>query len=157
MLSVSAAQNICAKENNMGVAVDNPAMGYIAFVAIKAVGYTAAALYLNRKFGKSLSSALKIGVARLLIGMLFGLGVWGALWIFASAGIKSSLIPVAYILLLFPVRCLEWHLLFNWFYKKEYEASSRKYLWLLAGTLLSYVLDIPAAIGWIATAGFWVC
>lgn len=141
----------------MGLAVDNPAIGYLAFTAIKAIGYTGAAIYLHRKFGKDLLPAIKVGIARLLIGMFFGLGVWGTIWLFALTGVKSTLWPIAYFLLLFPVRCFEWHLLFKWFYKKEYEASERKYIWLLSGSALSYLLDIPAAIGWIATAGFWVC
>ncbi len=141
----------------MAIGIDNPALGYLAFASVKAVGYISAALYLNAKFDYERKSAIKIGLVRLLIGMVFGVGVWGTLWLFKTAGITSSLLPIAYVLLLFPVRCFEWHLLFKWFYKKDYEASQRKHLWLLSGAFLSYVLDIPAALGWFVTAGFWVC
>lgn len=142
----------------MAVAIGNPVLGYLAFTAVKAVGYTGAAFFINWKL-QSNALALKVGFLRLLIGMFFGVGVWGAIWLFGEFDIHSGskFIVFAYIALLAPVRFVEWHILFNMFYKNGYFVSQRKFLWLLVGTVFSYILDIPAAIGWFQTSGFWVC
>lgn len=142
----------------MAAAIGNPVLGYLAFTAVKAIGYTGAAFFINWKL-QSHVFALKVGVVRLLIGMFFGVGVWGAIWLLREFGIHSGnkIIVFTYIALLAPVRFFEWHILFNLFYKKYYSSSQHKFLWLLFGTILSYVLDIPAAIGWFQTSGFWVC
>ncbi|KJV07565.1 hypothetical protein [Methylocucumis oryzae] len=137
----------------MPASIDNPMLGYAAFAGVKWVGYTLAAALINKCWGVK-PSIYKIGTARLLIGMVFGVGVWGFTILGASA--DDTLFIFSYFLLLMPVRLLEWHLLFRWFYQQPY-AQATKWFWLLGGCAWSYVLDFPAALGWFATAGFWVC
>ena len=134
--------------------VKNQIIGYSVFAAIKFAGYSLAAKWLNRRFNSN-KNIFIVGAARLLIGMVFGVGVWGVALGLAQVG-AGGVMPFAYVLLLFPVRMLEWHLLLKWFYKHAYSAGP-DYKLLALGALWSYVLDVPAVIGAIATSGLWIC
>ncbi len=138
----------------MAFGISDPIAGYAVFAGVKLAGYFLAARAINGHFSVY-PHPLKVGLARLAIGMLFGVGVWAV-----SAMLASLTSPVflaaAYVLLLFPVRLLEWHILLVWFYELPYRKGPKARL-LLMCVLWSYVLDFPAVFGAIQTAGAWIC
>ena len=94
---------------------------------------------------------MMVGGTRTLVGMLAGLFVK-----VASDILPDFMIIPAYFTVLFGIRMFEWHLVLNFFYGyKPEKIFSNNYL--VRGTLWSYFLDLPASIGYLATAGFWIC
>lgn len=133
---------------------ESPILGNFSFVAIKFLGYVAAAKWLNRELGSNQNIWL-VGLARLIIGLIFGVSAWFSAF-FLSKVFGDGFIPIAYVVVLFPVRMLEWHILLRLFYRSSYLGRSKVTL-LFFGALWSYLLDIPAAFGLIVVGGFWIC
>jgi hypothetical protein len=129
--------------------IEHPVIGSLVFTAVKLGGYTWAGHMLNRQSEPSVSP-LRIGIARTLIGIAFGGAVFG----FTGLVNSDALTSAAYIVLLAPVRFLEWWLLVRWMYGPERRVTAKAYA-LLVG--LSYLLDVPAVIGLFVTGGFWIC
>ena len=138
----------------------SPAYGYATFAAIKLVGYTAAAYAIRRYYAGSSSHPLLVGAARtgigLVLGAAYGLGV-----AYAGSRLGDRAGPVAYLVLfyggLFPVRVVEWWLVIWVFVDRRVEAPWKGWTVAVVGAVLSYLLDIPAMIGFIATGGLWIC
>ena len=135
----------------------HPAGGLLGFSAVKLVGYTVAAAVLERVYGRLPRRTFRIGVTRTAIGIAAGL-LYGLVWIglTTSMGFVSRPELSTYLAWLFPVRLREWRFLLWIFHDRELW-SGRSWLWSLAGTLWSYVLDSPAVAGVFVLGGFWVC
>jgi len=127
-------------------------LGILAFPTIKTLGYAAFALYLNRIFSDTPRNALYFGVSRMLIGLAFGtaLAVLSFPFVFVS-----ELGFLVYLLGLIPVRILEWWLVIRGFYGRKSRTELAKPICL--GVLLSFLLDIPALVGVVYAASFWIC
>ena len=60
----------------MPMGENNPVAGYLAFCAVKAVGYTGAAAVISRIYERTDRNALVVGATRTLIGMLVGAAIY---------------------------------------------------------------------------------
>jgi hypothetical protein len=133
--------------------LSNPVQGYLAFSAVKLAGYSLAGWYLNRRYSNATAHFALVGITRTVIGMVFGaalafLAFFPLAW-FGSVGI------LVYIFGLIPVRLIEWWIIILIFYDRSMQSMSKDHAAL--GTVWSFALDIPALIGLVATAGFWIC
>jgi hypothetical protein len=137
--------------------ISTPSFGYATFCAIKFVGYTAAGHFLSMQYDRDVS-AWKVGAVRTLIGMVAGAAYFGLWWIIDPRfpGASSSFLW-PYLAGLLPVRIAEWWLLIWLFYDRELRQVAKDWRMVALGTIWSYVLDVPAIAGLIATAGFWIC
>jgi hypothetical protein len=140
--------------------IDHPVLGYATFCAIKLVGYSAAGWVLSRAYKRPDRNPIIVGVVRTLIGMAAGAAyAWLAFSIGASY--RGTALPDyagwVYMAGLLPIRIAEWWLLIWLFYDRRFEQPAKGWKMVALGTVWSYVLDLPAAVGFIATAGFWVC
>lgn len=133
----------------MPAGVEHPLIGSLMFAAVKLGGYTWAGHALN-KLARTPVSPLRVGALRTVLGIGFGTAVWG----FTALVDSPALTATAYVILLAPVRLLEWMLLVRWAYGPNLRPSGKAYS-LLVG--LSYLLDVPAVLGLFATSGFWIC
>lgn len=140
----------------MPAGLDNPAIGYAAFCAIKFAGYSLAVRVLIKpQFPLTESSSWTLGLIRTLIGMATGAAYYGI----------SLLLPrfensyaLGYLCVLPFVRAVEWWAMLLLFFKPRPEIGREK-LWRVVffSVLWSYLLDIPATIGLLVTGGFAVC
>jgi hypothetical protein len=138
-------------------AIQNPVLGYASFCGAKFVGYTAAAAFLSRSYGRDVS-AWKVGAVRTLIGMIAGAGYFLLWYLFDYRAISTGeAFPYRYLAGLLPVRIGEWWLLIWLFYDRELRQAAKDWRMVALGTIWSYVLDAPAVLGVFATAGIWVC
>ena len=119
---------------------------YVAFGAIKLIGYSLFTFRLNNIYEKELS-IFKIGFTRLIIGVLFG-SIFG--YFFFHTGIY-------FYLGLIPIRLLEWSIISKLFYDNKLTNRTELIQTCIQGTVVSFLLDIPATIGFLVTGGFWVC
>ena len=129
-------------------------LGLLAFPAIKVAGYTAYAFYLNRLFPHSKQNVLLIGVLRMLVGLAFGTALAFVSFPFVFVfGIGLFI----YVIGLIPVRLLEWYIIIKGFYTRHGTEGEgiQKPMWF--GVLTSFLLDIPALLGLVMSAGFWIC
>ena len=85
--------------------------------------------------------ALGLGFFRLAIGMVFGVIAILAGWIFVSAASNYDRGVMAYVLLLIPVRALEWWITAGIIGKTS--ASAPGFWWVFGGVVLSCIADIP--------------
>jgi hypothetical protein len=132
----------------------NPELGYLTFAGIKLVGYSIAGYILNRAYNNAKNFFLVVGVARTLIGLIFGAAIGILLigdLIFEPLGI------LLYFTALTPLRIVEWWIVIWWFYDRQSQQRKKDWSYVWYGTGWSFVLDIPAFIGWFSTAGFWIC
>ena len=107
-------------------------IGLVPFVGIKLLGYSAAGAYLRQTaLAAPEGDAPVIDVAR-AVG--FGLP--------SGAGLPGMLLALA------PLRALEWAVMLLRFFRAE--ARDRRFFWrgVLGGTLVSYLLDLPAWGAW---------
>jgi hypothetical protein len=141
----------------MPAGVNHPALGYLIFCGVKAVGYTAAAAVISRAYKRTDVNPLVVGVTRTLIGMATGVAFFGI--VLATAGLQFERgIEVALaVITLIILRFLEWWILVYAFYDRHLSSPRRDWIVVVLGTVWSFVLDIPAALGYIFTCGFWVC
>jgi hypothetical protein len=134
--------------------LSNPVQGYLAFSAVKLAGYSLAGWYLNRRYSNATTHFALVGIARTVIGMIFGAALGFVVFFPLALGGMGIL---AYIFGLIPMRLIEWWILILIFYDRSMQSMSKDWRHAALGTVWSFVLDIPALIGLIATAGFWIC
>ena len=134
--------------------LSNPITGYLAFSAVKLAGYSLAGWYLNKRYPEATANFLVVGIARAVIGMVFGavLGLLALPFVFAG-----GLGILLYIVGLIPVRLLEWWIIIGYFYDSSMQTKSKDWRYAGIGTAWSFALDIPAVIGFFATGGLWIC
>jgi hypothetical protein len=135
--------------------LSSPVQGYLAFSAVKLAGYTLAGWYLNRRYANATAHFALVGITRTIIGMVFGAALafvaFFPLAFFGSVGI------LVYIFGLIPVRLIEWWIIILIFYDRSMQSKPKDWRYAALGTAWSFALDIPALIGLVATAGFWIC
>ena len=129
-------------------------LGLLAFPAIKFVGYTAYAIYLNRVFPHP-RNIFAVGATRMLLGLIFGTAL--AMISFPFAFIGGALGFLIYLVGLIPVRLLEWYITFKAFYLAAGETAPGMKRAMWTGVLVSFLLDIPAIVGLVTATGFWIC
>jgi hypothetical protein len=129
----------------------NPVGGYLAFCTVKAIGYTSAAAVISRTYDDPAAKAFVVGPVRTLIGMATGAVLFAVLQISPEA-LKGLAVPGLII-----VRLFEWWLLVWLFYDRHLLSPRHNGLVVFLGTVWSFVLDIPAALGFFIVGGFWVC
>src|SRR4051812_16736864 len=95
--------------------ISNPAAGYIAFAAVKLVGYSVAAKYIARAYANTNRNAYVVGAVRTVIGMVVG----AAYYHIPAASTASG--PFPYLAGLFPVRLVEWWFLLWLFYDRRFQ------------------------------------
>jgi hypothetical protein len=137
----------------MPAGVSNPVIGYLGFCAVKFAGYSLAAHFISRSYERAGHNTFAVGGARTLIGMVAGaayFGVWQAI-----PGAEAG--GVGYMGGLIPVRLAEWWLLLWLFYDRELQQRAKAWRIVAWATLWSYVLDVPALIGFFVTGGVWIC
>ncbi len=131
-------------------------LGFLAFPAIKAAGYTAFAFYLNKQFPGQSRNVFLVGICRMLLGLLFGTIL--ALFSFPFVFVFGIGVLI-YILGLIPVRVLEWWIIIKAFY----DNPEQKISWndakasITMGVISSFILDVPALMGFVYAADFWIC
>jgi hypothetical protein len=156
----------------MGV-FENFEPGYLAFVGVKLVGYCAAGYALNRAYANLKRHFLVVGLTRTLIGLAVG-GLFG--W--AAFEIGDRILPASgsgsevwdiwgitldelagalYIVALALIRLFEWRALIWIFYDRESQQRKKAWIFALCGVAWSFLLDVPAIIGVIATVGIHMC
>src|ERR1043166_3767794 len=129
--------------------IANPVVGYAPFTAIKFAGYSLAAGMMSHVYERPDRNPLVVGATRTLIGMAAGAAYFGIM-LFAMPLTNVPglvLFPAG----LFPVRILEWWLLIWLFYDRRFETKKLDWKVVLAGTFWSYLCDVPAMAGLIAT------
>jgi hypothetical protein len=132
----------------------HPIIGYLTFCVIKFLGYAFAARFLSCAYARTNLSAWKVSAARTLIGMATGaLYLWAAVRLAPAARLDDAF----HYLLLVPIRITEWWLILWFFYDRLLEHKKRGWLCVICGTLWSFVLDVPAILGLVATGGFPIC
>jgi hypothetical protein len=129
-------------------------LGLAYFTAVKFVGYTAAAFYLRRRLQQTRQApSYVIGGVRTAIGLAAGIG---ALALASMFQVKRG--ELLFYALLAPIRIVEWSALLAIFFVPPWRAKGRSWSYVLAGTMWSYVLDIPAVIALFALpGGAWIC
>jgi len=136
-------------------------IGFIAFSAVKFVGYTAAALVLKKAFKSTDASVTKAGLARTGIGLVAGT-LFGGIWILSSMHFENKwpdwLAGTTFFGLLIPIRLAEWSLLIHLFFDRGLQQRARDMKFAVFGSLWSFVLDaIGIAAAFVVPGGFWIC
>lgn len=137
-----------------GGLVGEPLQGILTFTGIKFAGYCLAGIYLNRSYPDSKVNFLTVGTVRTIIGIIFGTVLAMISFPFVFVGGIGFLI---YFFGLIPVRMLEWFVIIKVFYDED--LSDRPKMWrnLGLGTAWSFILDIPAVVGFTLLVDFWIC
>ncbi len=137
-------------------------VGFVAFAAVKAAGYTGAAFYLSRAYGTVWSARRKIGIglARTALGIAVGV-TYGTAWSLLLTNPENPnetvMIALFYGLLL-PVRLAEWWLLLWFFFDRRLAGKGRIWKYAALGTGLSYLLDLLAVVAaLVVPGGMWIC
>jgi len=131
-----------------------PLQGVLAFTAIKFAGYSLAAFYLNKSYPDSINKFWVVGLARTIIGIVFGIVLATVSFPFVFVGGLGFLI---YLLGLIPVRLLEWFIVIRFFYDENLNDRQKMWKSLILGTVWSFVLDVPAILGLSLIGNFWIC
>ncbi len=125
-------------------------LGFVYYVAVKLAGYSFAGHLLRKKLGHSLHYIV-FGIARTLLGVAAGIAYTFALK-------NTEVTSPTFIFCLFPVRFAEWFFLIWLFYRRRGITMKQLILYSFLGTILSYILDVPAiASVFILPGGVWVC
>jgi hypothetical protein len=139
----------------MPAGVDHPIAGYLGFCAIKFAGYSLAARWMFSAYDRRERRSFLVGGARTLIGMAAGAAYFGFWKLLLKNDTPTQ--TVEYFLGLLPLRIAEWWLLIWIFFDRPFREPSKGWLLVIFATVWSYVLDIPAGVGFLVTGGFWVC
>lgn len=139
----------------MPLSIQNPVTGYVAFFAVKLLGYSLFARWLSRAYGQTKRSAWTIGTTRTVIGMVAGALYYGAM-VLAMEFSGGAGVGVVFLAGLLPLRVAEWWLLLWMYYDRDFR-SVKNWKFVALGTAWSYVLDLPAIAGFVATSDFWIC
>jgi hypothetical protein len=135
---------------------------YAVFGAVKFVGYSTFAVYLKKLYHDSDADPLLrgeahpllVGAVRTCIGMAVGL---------AYASLAGGLLfgevehHWVYYSGLAPIRVVEWSFLVWLFYDRSFSDRRRLLKTIIFGTIVSYILDLPASLGYLMTGGLCVC
>lgn len=132
--------------------IRNPEIGYLTFCAVKFVGYSAAAGVISEVYNRKQRRPLLIGAVRTLIGMVAGAAYYSA-WKLIAGGPGD----IGYLAGLLPIRVAEWWLLIWLFYDRHLQQQRKGWCTVGVATAWSFALDIPAAFGFLYTAGVWIC
>lgn len=140
----------------MAAGLDDPIIGASAFVAVKYFGYVLMAYHINSTADCSdRHSVLKIGAAKLGLGVLFGLIYWFSTTYLISPKNAASFFVPLYVLGLGALRCIEWKMLLGFYYKN---LSKNAHLGMVVkGVFVSYLLDIPSMFGVFIVGGAFFC
>jgi hypothetical protein len=133
---------------------ESPVIGYVTFCAVKLIGYSLAARMIALRYKRPDQSALVIGGVRTLIGMVAGaayFSIWSVIPFAAATG------GIGYLAGLMPVRVAEWRLLLTLYFERECRDIPRTNQIIWMATAWSYILDIPAIMGFVVTGGIWIC
>ncbi len=130
----------------MHIGGTNSVLGYAIFCGIKLAGYMAAFRVIDSIYEAKPRRFLLAGVSRTLLGM----GTGALLYLFMQES------PVHPWLMLLPVRLAEWWLMIWVFYARK-ETKRNAWLLVFLATIWSYMLDIPAALGFFMEGGFGIC
>jgi hypothetical protein len=135
--------------------IDHPLAGYTAFCAVKFAGYTLAALPIRALYKSVKRNLFAVGGARTAIGMTAGAACYLG---FAFAGDAFGIHPASWFYVgLIPIRIAEWWLLVWLFFDRKLDNRNSGWVVAGAGTVWSYILDLPAAFGFFTVGGVWVC
>ena len=137
----------------------NPVLGYCAFCAVKLAGYSLAAAYLNHTYKRPQWMSPIVGGTRTLIGMGAGAAYY-AVWRFGIFYLFTGMEgagTIAYLGGLIPVRFAEWWLLLWLFYDRRIEQPGKGWQCVILATVWSFLLDVPAALGFCVTGGVSIC
>lgn len=132
----------------------SPEEGYAAFCAVKLVGYTVAAQVLAKVYAKKDAKVLLAGLFRTLLGMAVGAGVYG---LSSWATNRGPGWEELYLLCLIPIRFGEWWLLVWLFFDRPLAHPGQGWAAVGAGTVWSFVLDVPATMSWFLAGEFTIC
>jgi len=119
---------------------------------VKFAGYTAAGVWLNRKYGQSTRRPFAFGMARTALESRRDSRLASSPWVLASQS-RVSVLPLAR-----AYRLAEWSLIIWLFYGREEPNLRRLVVYAALGSLWSYVLDLPAILAvFILPGGAWIC
>jgi hypothetical protein len=138
----------------MPAGVSNPVIGYLGFCVVKFAGYSLVARFIFRAYQRADRNALVVGGVRTLIGMGAGATYYGLWRLIPDATAAGG---IGYLCGLLPVRIVEWWLLLWLFYDRRLQQDRRDWRTVGLATIWSYILDVPAIIGFLITGGLWVC
>ena len=148
----------------MPAGIEHPVLGYLCFVGIKFVGYSAAARAISWSYERGDLNSFTVGGTRTIIGMATGAAYLGlmagaAAWGLGPLARAPSPIPgeIMYLAGLLPLRVAEWWLLLWIFYDRHFRHVWKDWRTVGLATAWSYVLDAPAIMGFLAVGKFWVC
>jgi hypothetical protein len=128
-------------------------LGMAYFTAVKFAGYSLAGRQLNRLTSSRRPRAFTFGIARTALGLAAGISF--GLLAFNFGVMKSE--PLFYVWLL-PIRLGEWLLILWYFYRRVGLSGGRLVGFSAAGTIWSYVLDVPAILSvFVIPGGAWIC
>jgi hypothetical protein len=137
--------------------IDQPWIGYASFCGIKFVGYSLAAHRIRLAYSMR-RNPLIVGGTRTLIGMAVGALYFFTMrtlvWTQRTDEMTTSLI---YMGLLIPIRFVEWWALIGIFFDYEIKRPLLGWKVVALGTLWSFALDFPAALGFCLTGGITLC
>jgi hypothetical protein len=103
-----------------------------------------------------LRTALLAGPVRTLIGMAVGGGIAAFERMESAYGLDLFDNMAKAVAGLAALRLVEWWLLLWLFYDRRV-SSRRGWAVVAGGTVWSFILDVPAVIGYIMAAGVWIC
>jgi hypothetical protein len=133
-------------------------LGFAAFVAVKFVGYTAAAKLLQRAYEAPHVSLLKVGSARTALGIVAGIAYGAFWWVATRNSVGAGPSAVWYFLGLIPVRMGEWSLILWLYFDRKSPDWTRLLIFAGLGSLWSYALDaIGVGTALVIPGGMWVC
>jgi hypothetical protein len=133
----------------------HPAVGYLVFGAIKFAGYSLAARFISRRYGRTDRNPFAVGGVRTLVGMVAGAFYFGLLAILPQKAVMAG--GLVFLTGLLPLRIAEWWLLLWLFYDRRLEQPGIGWRVVAVATAWSFVLDVPAIAGMFFTGGFWIC
>jgi len=131
----------------MQIGGTNDAFGYAIFCAIKLAGYTGAARVIASIYEAKPYTAWVVGLSRTILGMTTG----GLLMLILESGLG-----IHPFLLLLPVRVAEWWFVI-WFFYDRKQPKEKIWLAVILAVIWSYMLDIPAALGFLMKGGMAFC
>ncbi len=137
----------------MAIGIETPVGGGIIFGAVKFIGYTAYAYSLKKLLNSPETNIYVFGFVRVLIGLIIGYAYFNLFQLIYTEGN----VDVLYYLCLLPLRLAEWYLIIWWFFGKGILNPKQIINYAVLGTVLSCVLDIPAAFVFIQVSRFWIC
>ena len=130
-------------------------IGYLVYAALKCAGYALAARVLRGMLHRPDVGAWRVGIARTILGIVVG-AIYTTAWAWMAAHGAFSDLPLGggrggglpyYLLLLVPVRVLEWSWLVWFFFDRRVEQPWRDALGVGLGVVWSFVLDLPVIVG----------